>query len=79
MASRETIEAAEAAEILGLSTWTVYALARRGEIPHVRVGRRLLFRRATLLAWLEAREAESVRRQGETGANLMPISGTSVR
>ena len=56
---RETIEAREAAEIIGLSEWTVYDLARRREIPHIRLGRRVLFRRTTLLSWLSEREAQS--------------------
>ncbi|MCL6612473.1 MAG: helix-turn-helix domain-containing protein [Peptococcaceae bacterium] len=57
---RETIEAKEAATILGLSEWTVYDLARRRVLPHVRVGRRVLFRRTSILAWLEAQEVASV-------------------
>lgn len=57
---RETIEAREAAEILGVSTWTIYDLARRRVLPHVRVGRRVLFRRTSLLAWLQAQEQASV-------------------
>lgn len=57
---RETITASEAAKILGLSVWTVYDLARRGVLPHIRVGRRVLFRRASLLAWLGAQEQASV-------------------
>lgn len=57
---RETITAKEAAGILGLSEWAVYDLARRRLLPHVRVGRRVLFRYASLLAWLEAQEQVSV-------------------
>ncbi|OAT82235.1 helix-turn-helix domain-containing protein [Desulfotomaculum copahuensis] len=57
---RETITAPEVASMLGLSEWSVYDLARRHEIPHVRIGRRVLFRRSSLMAWLESREAASV-------------------
>lgn len=60
----ETITADEAAEILGLSTWTIYDLARRRMVPHVRVGRRVLFRRSSILAWLEAQEAVSMQSPG---------------
>ena len=42
----------EAAELLGLHRTTVYDGARRGEIPCRRVGRRFVFVRETLLAWL---------------------------
>lgn len=57
--NRETMEASEAAALLGLSVWTLYDLARRRAIPHVRVGRRVLFRRTSLLAWLDQQEAAS--------------------
>ena len=33
----------EAADRLGVSFWTVYRLARRGELTSIRVGRRRLF------------------------------------
>lgn len=46
----------QAAEALGLSTRTVRALVARGELPCIRVGRRVLFRRATLDQWLRDRE-----------------------
>ncbi|WP_338826276.1 hypothetical protein MTBGP_09790 [Moorella thermoacetica] len=62
-APRETITAGEAAEIIGLSEWTIYDLARRHVIPHIRVGRRVLFRRSSLLAWLEQQEAASIRHE----------------
>jgi len=62
---RETITASEAAKLLGLSEWSVYDLARRREIPHVRIGRRVLFRRSSILGWLEAQETASVKREPE--------------
>lgn len=60
-ALRETITAPEAAQILGVSEWTVYDLARRRVIPHIRLGRRVLFRRSTILTWLEQQEAASLK------------------
>jgi excisionase family DNA binding protein len=33
----------QAAEQLGVSLWTVYRLARRGQLPSIRLGRRCLF------------------------------------
>jgi len=60
---RETIEASEAAELLGISAWSIYDLARRREIPHIKLGRRVLFRRTSLLAWLDEREAASLRQE----------------
>ncbi|WP_041282835.1 helix-turn-helix domain-containing protein [Desulfofundulus kuznetsovii] len=62
---RETITAEEAARIIGVSEWTVYDLARRRVIPHIRVGRRVLFRRTSILAWLEQQEQASMQREPE--------------
>ncbi|HOK32540.1 MAG TPA: helix-turn-helix domain-containing protein [Limnochordia bacterium] len=45
----------EAARYLGLSPITMRRLAKRGELPHVRVGKALLFRVVDLDAFLEAR------------------------
>jgi excisionase family DNA binding protein len=58
---RETIRAPEAATIIGVSTWVIYELARRRAIPHIRIGRRVLFRRSSLLAWLAEQEEKSIR------------------
>ena len=47
----------EVAEILRVSRKAVYCMVDRGEIPGVtRIGRRLRFNRATLLAWLSTPE-----------------------
>ncbi|MFZ5768637.1 MAG: helix-turn-helix domain-containing protein [Bacillota bacterium] len=61
---KECLRAQEAAEILNLSPWTLYRLAREGRVPHVRIGGRVLFRRSSLIAWLDRQEAESVRQSG---------------
>jgi excisionase family DNA binding protein len=39
------------ATLLGVSTTTIYNLARKGEIPATRVGREWRFARATLIQW----------------------------
>jgi excisionase family DNA binding protein len=44
----------ETARLLRISRGLAFAAARRGDIPAVRVGRRLLVPRARLLAWLGA-------------------------
>jgi excisionase family DNA binding protein len=49
--------------LIKCSTWTLYEWCKRGVVPHIRVGRRLLrFRRSTLEAWLADREAQSLKR-----------------
>jgi len=52
-AATETLSATQAAEFLGVSTDALYAAANRGDLPHRRVGRRFLFCRRALVAWLE--------------------------
>jgi excisionase family DNA binding protein len=46
----------ETAEYLGVAVGTIYSMVARGQIPHVRLGPRLVrFPRAELDAWLAAR------------------------
>ncbi len=46
----------QVAELLGLGRNTVYDAAARNEIPHRRVGRRLLFSRSAVLEWLSGKQ-----------------------
>lgn len=48
------ISAEEAAKLLGINRESLYAAARRGEVPHRRVGRRYIFVREVLEDWLRA-------------------------
>jgi excisionase family DNA binding protein len=48
----DVLTAEEAAPLLKVSKWTLYAAANRGEVPHRRLGRRMLFLRSALMAWL---------------------------
>jgi len=57
-----TMTVQETAAYLGISTDTIYEMVRRKEIPHIRLRRRILFRRDTLDAWLSRMEAASERR-----------------
>ena len=43
----------EGAALLGVDRNTVYDFASRGVIPHQRLGKRLLFRRGAVVAWLD--------------------------
>jgi excisionase family DNA binding protein len=49
---REVVGADEVALWLGVDRKTVYNAAARGEIPHRRLGKRLLFSRTALVSWL---------------------------
>ena len=44
----------EAAELLGVSRWLLLQEIKRGHIPHKPIGRRLLFSRQRLLAWMSS-------------------------
>jgi len=56
---RQTLSVREVAEYIGVHRDTVYALVREGEIPHVRLRQRILFRRESIDAWLQELEREN--------------------
>ncbi|WHY98830.1 helix-turn-helix domain-containing protein [Peribacillus simplex] len=62
---RQTITVKEAADYIGVSKDTIYNLARHQQIPHVRVGKRILFRSEVLNDWMNQQETESVRTKRE--------------
>lgn len=52
------LSAEDVAELLGVPRTFVYALARRGDLPVVRVGERYVrFRAETLEQWIAAQES----------------------
>lgn len=53
---QEALSVSQVATLLGVCTKSVYEAASRGELPHRRLGRRLLFSRKTLLEWLHERK-----------------------
>lgn len=57
MTAAEVLNVEQVADLLGLGRNTVYEAANRGEIPHRRVGRRLIFSRTAVLEWLQAKPA----------------------
>ncbi len=57
----ELLTVAEVAELLRVSTMTVYRLIRTGELPAVRVGRNYRVRRADLDLYLQEKIVEPER------------------
>ncbi|MGH3440630.1 MAG: helix-turn-helix domain-containing protein [Nitriliruptorales bacterium] len=57
----ELLTVAEVAELLRVSTMTVYRLIRTGDLPAVRVGRNYRVRRPDLEAYLEQQIVEPER------------------
>ena len=47
----EILTASEVANLLCVNRKTIYEAAQRNEIPHRRLGRRLIFERGSVLAW----------------------------
>jgi excisionase family DNA binding protein len=50
------LTAAQVAEMLAVTESWVWAHARSGDVPSVRLGRYVRFRRSSVLAWIEQRE-----------------------
>ena len=48
MTERLTLTVIEAAKLLGVSRNSLYEAVRRGEVPHLRIGRRILVPRSRL-------------------------------
>ena len=53
----DVLTADEVAGLLRVDRKTVYDAAGRGELPHRRLGKRLVFSRAALLDWLACKPA----------------------
>ncbi|KUP23122.1 helix-turn-helix domain-containing protein [Paenibacillus sp. DMB5] len=51
---RQTLTVKEAAELIGVSTTTIYAMVRQGQIPATKVRARILFHRSLLEEWLRS-------------------------
>lgn len=54
------LSAKKVAEMLDMSQTTVYDLAKRGEIPSIRIGRHIRFCEERLYRWLAEREGVGV-------------------
>ncbi|MBO8183639.1 MAG: helix-turn-helix domain-containing protein [Archaeoglobus sp.] len=55
---RITLTAKEVAEMLGISKRFVYELCQRNELPHKRIGRKVLFSKSQIKEWLEGGESK---------------------
>jgi excisionase family DNA binding protein len=52
--------ARQVAAALGVSEWTVYRQAKAGQLPSLLIGRRRVFPRVAIDAWLAERAAASL-------------------
>ncbi len=53
----QLLDIAGAGQFLGLTSWQIRGLLASGELRCVRVGRKIYFRRPTLVRWAEISEA----------------------
>jgi excisionase family DNA binding protein len=60
MQNRLTVRMAELAQLLGLSTRTVWALTKAGVIPHVRLGSSVLYPVDAVHQWLQEQAKANV-------------------
>jgi excisionase family DNA binding protein len=67
------LTAEEIAERLGMKTQWVWAQARAGRIPHVRLGRYRRFRESAVEAWLRNLEADSTTPATTTPPSPVPL------
>ncbi len=51
----EVLTASDVAALLGRDRKTIYDHVSRGRIPHKRLGRRIIFSRTAIMAWLAGR------------------------
>ena len=50
---RATLSVEDAAKVLGISRWSAYELCRRGELPSLRLGRRIVIPTNRLAAYID--------------------------
>ncbi len=57
------------ADFIGISEWKLRDMANKKQIPHFRAGRILLFRRSSVLEWMERQEAAAME-QGQKNKRI---------
>ena len=57
----EGLDRKTAAALLGIGERTVWMLTNTGVLPHLRLGRRIVYPRAALLAWMHEQALKRVR------------------
>lgn len=68
-----TLSAKQAAQYIGCSYWTILEMAKKGMIPHIRVGKKVLFRKYVLDNWMEEQEKQSTLHEEEKYETLRRV------
>lgn len=61
----KTMKVKEVAGYLGVHTDMIYALVKQKQIPHVRLGSRILFTEASIQSWIKDQEEQSINGRNE--------------
>jgi excisionase family DNA binding protein len=64
------------AEDIGLSERSTRSALRRGEIPHIRVGRRFILPKAAIAEWLRTAGQKSQIEDAQSRPKLVALTGT---
>jgi excisionase family DNA binding protein len=56
---RKTMTVKEVAEFIGVSKDLIYELVRTKQVPHVRIGKRIIFNQESLENWLIKQEVKA--------------------
>lgn len=70
---------AQAARALGISPRTLWGMTKRGEIPHLHLGRKTVYPVAALQRWIEARTKADVTASGDNAASTVRPAGKGVQ
>lgn len=62
---RTTLTAAEAAEYIGISYWMILEMAKKNQVPHIKVGSKYLFRVSALELWMKKQEETAFQEEAE--------------
>ncbi|MEX2459716.1 MAG: helix-turn-helix domain-containing protein [Paenibacillaceae bacterium] len=60
---QKTLTVPDVAQLLGVSTVTIYSLVREQRIPHLRIRSRILFRLESITEWMDHLEGKVVSSQ----------------
>jgi excisionase family DNA binding protein len=62
---RKTMTVYEVAEFIGVSKDLIYELVRAKQIPHLRIGKRIIFNQESLENWLIKKEIKAAGQEAE--------------
>ncbi|CAI8825449.1 Helix-turn-helix domain-containing protein [Priestia megaterium] len=72
---RQTVTVKEASNYIGVSKDLIYQLVKENKLPHLKLGRRILFRKDSLDNWMLEQEKTSLK--PEKGINTFCLNSFS--